>query len=161
MTLFLLSALNLGAQIPDAELDKISRADIVKTLQHQQQNIQELQKRATEAETHEIETRNSLQTMQRQDAVLRASLAAVSESAKLVEAERDQAVADKIEEHKERLKEKDRADKAEKREAEQRGLAWKWRLMFFGLVAAVVALFIFKEWLKTIPIIGPIIASIL
>jgi len=39
--------------------------------------------------------------------------------------------------------------------------AWFWGKSFFGLLAGIIALFAFKTWLKTIPIIGPIVSRIL
>lgn len=40
-------------------------------------------------------------------------------------------------------------------------LLWKWRLLFFGLLAIVIALRVFKTYLLSIPVIGPYIAAIL
>lgn len=50
--------------------------------------------------------------------------------------------------------------KAEAELDDQVSLTWKWRLIALGLIAGMVALFWFKKWLMTIPIIGPIIAKV-
>lgn len=49
-----------------------------------------------------------------------------------------------------------------KRTAEARNAwAWRWAGAFFGLLGIVIALRIFRTYLMTIPVIGPLLSSIL
>lgn len=77
------------AQIPDAELDKISREDIVATLKHLQQINAEAQKRATAAEQSEARKDTALTAAEDAQARQALYIDTVEKSAKAVEDQRD------------------------------------------------------------------------
>jgi limonene-1,2-epoxide hydrolase len=103
------------AEIADADLDRISREDIVKTLRHIQANEQAAIARATAAEEANGKTIAALQQTARQVVELQTALTKIDSSAKAVENERNQAVAYGTQEHEGRMAEKVARAKAEKR----------------------------------------------
>lgn len=148
LALLLAFSFSVHAQdITDEQLDAIPKAAIIQTLKHLQSIARESGARADSAELFLSEQRDRFTFIQTQLATAQTSAAAL-----------EKHDADMTEQ---KNKETLRAEKESARANLQTKLAWKWRLISFGIVAAVVALFIFKQWLKTIPIIGPIIKAIL
>lgn len=101
--------------IPDAELDKISREDIAKTLRHLKAISKEAQSRADEAEAHEAKTLGALQAMTRKNIELEVALVTADKTARELEAHDAAAVAYGAQEHERAGKMEIRAVKAEKR----------------------------------------------
>jgi hypothetical protein len=116
----------LAEPISDAELEKIPRADIVRTIRHQQALAAEGQERALVAEKHLAETQRQLSDATREGDAMKAHLAQVETSAQAVEKDRDAQEAQKIAALAEAAKEKVRADR-EAKESARRGniLGWE------------------------------------
>lgn len=138
MTLFLLSAFLAGAQIPDADLDKISKADIIATLQHLQRNEKEAQARATEAELHEKATLSSLQTITRENMGLQTALDTAARSAAALE-QHDAAQTVRAN------AEAERADKAQKLAAHRGNI--------LGMLCGALGVFIGLQLIRIFPTI--------
>lgn len=96
------------AEISDADLDKISHEDIIKTVQH-------LQQRAVAAEESNGKTIGALQQVTRENGEIAAQLAKADASAKELETELAKSMAYGTQEHERGNKMEVRAVKAEKR----------------------------------------------
>lgn len=114
----------------------ISAAEIRQTLEHIQQLAREDAARLTEAAAENDRLVLALNT---------ATAALQSGKGEVEAVKREQAALRQW-----GLDQQTRADREQAEANLQRGLAWKWRLYFFGLVAAAAAFFIARQYLPVL-----------
>jgi uncharacterized membrane protein YqiK len=133
----------LAEPVSDAELEKIPRADIIRTIRHQQELAADGQARAGEAEKYLAETQKQLSQAKAEGTALKTHVTEIETSAQAVERDRDA--------------ERERAEAMAAEAAKQKAEAAKWRKEsdrrgnLLGWLSAAACVFLSLQIMRFIP----------